>query len=193
MVVDKKDDVIIQTKVKTMTENSNKLDSTKKKTFKRIKLLFFKLLFISLFIYVTFGYIFGLKRMNSPYMTPNIKEGDLLFYYRLETKYKVGDVVLIKKDDKEYILRIVAAANQEVDINDDEQFLVDGYLEPYTVYYRTGKVKNSNIKYPYKLSNGEYFVLSDYRLSKNDSRSFMTITKKDIKGKIISKLQVRNL
>lgn len=176
-----------------LTNLENKISEKKKSktTLKKLRILLLKITFIVLFIYISFGYIFGLKRMNQSYMTPNIKEGDLVFYYRLEKEYKVGDVVVINKDNKEYVLRIVATSDQIIDMNSKDEFLVDGYVEPYNVYYKTKKYENIN--YPYTIPKDEYFVLADYRQSAKDSRVFGTITKDEIKGKVISKLQVRNI
>lgn len=176
----------------TLKKQDTSAKKSKNKTLRNFLILIIKIIIIILTIYIIFGYIFGLKRVDSISMNPNIKEGDLVVFYRIDKRYAIGDVVALKKDNKDYILRIAATSGQTVSINDKKELLVDGYLEPYSVYYQTKIPKSSKIKFPYKVPEGQYFVLSDYRTNVNDSRTFGAINKGEIKGTIIGKLQVRN-
>ena len=166
--------------------------SDNNKIIKKLIALILKIIIFIIIIFLIFNVVFGLKRANDINMIPNIKEGDLLLYYRLDKNYKIGDVVVCKIDGKEYVLRIAAKENQTVDISDDGNLMVDSYQNDNNVYYKTEKDKNSKISFPYKIKKGEYFLINDYRMSKNDSRIFGGISNKNILGKVITKLQVRN-
>ena len=53
--------------------------------------------------------------------------------------------------------------------------------------------EESNIEYPYIVETGKVFVMSDYRLNKDDSRMFGAVPIEKIKGKVIGKVQIRNI
>lgn len=164
-----------------------------KKTKKRILILAIKIIVCIVVFYLVFTFAFGLKRMSASYMNPSIKDGDLILYYRIYKDFEVGDVVVVHKNNKDYVLRIVATSGQTLDISKNSELLVDDYLEPYNVYYQTKDDKNQKFKFPYKVPLNKYFVLADHRSSNTDSRMFGPVSKEEIKGKVISKLQVRGL
>ena len=126
-------------------------------------------------------------------MNPSITEGSLLLYYRLDKNYNVGDVVLFKYNNKDYVLRIVAREGQIVNINEDNELLVDGYPEEHQTFYETEIKEDSEITFPYTVEKGKVFVMGDYRLSKEDSRIFGEVETNTIKGKIISIFKTRNI
>ena len=152
-----------------------------------------KILVISLIGYIVFGVLFGIRRMNDQSMNPSIKEGSLIVFYRMDKNYNVGDVIVFENNNKEYILRIVAKSGQEVNINEDSELLVDKLPEEHQTFYETKAKEESNIEYPYIVETGKVFVMSDYRLTKDDSRMFGAVPIEKIKGKVIGKVQIRNI
>ena len=52
--------------------------------------------------------------------------------------------------------------------------------------------KESNVKYPIKLKDGQYFILNDFRENKNDSRTFGVIEQEQVKGKLLFLLRRRS-
>ena len=46
--------------------------------------LAFKILFLSVLVFCIFGVFFGLHRVTSVAMSPNIKDGDLAFFMRYD-------------------------------------------------------------------------------------------------------------
>lgn len=151
-------------------------------------------LLILIFVYlVFFRLVFAIMRMDSPNMNPSISEGELLILFRLEQKYDIGDTVLVEQNNKKYILRIVAIENQKVNISDEDTLLVDDAPEEHLIYYNTKKDSKSKLKYPYTVEPNKFFVLNDYRTNEEDSRTFGTITKDQIKGKVIGKIGVRDI
>lgn len=174
----------------------NIIDERKKqksKTLISLKNLIIKVIVLALIIYVIFGVLFGFKRMETSYMSPKIMEGDLLLYYRFDKNYELADVVLLQNNGKDYVLRIAAKEGQTVDIDENGVLLIDGYPEENEAFYKTEIEEEANITFPYKVESGKYFVISDYRNSKHDSRTFGTVSKDDIRGKIIARLQIRNI
>lgn len=159
---------------------------------KRILMLLIKIAVICLIFIILFGVIFGLKRIKGIEMYPNIKQGDLILYYRLGHNYDDGDAVIVRKDGHDYVMRIVASGGETVRINDGK-IMVNNLVEVKESFYKTKEVVDSDITYPYKVKEGHYFVAFDYRERENDSRVYGAISSKEIKGKIISRLQIRNV
>ena len=160
---------------------------------RRIILLLVKITFFVVLVYVAFFVVFGVTRMNDYNMYPAVKDGDLLFYYRLENKYANGDVVIIKKDNEESVVRIIASAGQELDISEEAELLIDGQPSTFQAFYETPRAETYGFRYPYKVSKDCYFVMNDYRSNTNDSRTFGEVCKNQIRGRLITKIQVRDL
>ena len=175
------DEKIINNKIKKLVTISN------------LKTLITKIFIIALTCYVISGYMFGFIRMNDNSMSPYISEGELILYYRMAKVYSIGDVIIFKLNDKDYILRIVAVEGQTVEIGEDGELFVDGHTERHQALFKTVIPENSTIMYPYKVKEGNYFVVGDYRTQTNDSRIFGAISSNRIKGKVISLLKTRNI
>lgn len=158
-----------------------------------IKVLIKKIIFIILLFYVLFFHIFGFIRIKSNSMVPNIAAGDLLLYYRLDRDYHVGDVVYFTKDDKKYILRIIAMEGDIISKNSDGDFLINGEVEYHETYLKNEFPKEKRISYPYRVPKGKVFVVGDYRSEFDDSRTFGSISTGIIKGKVISLLQTKDI
>lgn len=162
---------------------------TKKEVLKNLLILFIRIIITIIMFFIIFKFIFGLSRVTNQYMEPSIKSGDLLLFYRLDKAYEKGDAVVLKSG----VFRVVAKEGDTVDINNENKVLVNGHLEDTKVYYLTKKEDDSKIKFPVTIKKDEYFVLGDYRDLIKDSRIFGTVNSKDIKGKVIAKLQTRNI
>lgn len=158
-----------------------------------IKMLIRKFIFIVLLFVLLFGFIFGFTRVNNISMSPSIVPGNLLLYYRLDKDYSIGDVVIFERNNKKYILRVIALENQVITLNSDDEFLIDGELETHKTYFENSFPIGSKVKYPYRVPKGKVFVVGDYRNDSSDSRSFGAIDKSIIKGKVISLLQTKDI
>ena len=158
-----------------------------------LKVLIIKVLAIVLVLYLVFTFILGIFRMSGLSMYPRIGDSDLVLYYRLANKYNVGDVIVLNEGSNTYTLRIIGIEGQTIDIDKDGNLMADNHVVNEKIFYKTFKSTNSKIKYPYKIPKGEYFVLGDFRMSSTDSRDFGSITKDQIKGKVINILRSRDL
>ena len=187
-------DTSAESKVKkTSLSKKNRKEEHESDTRRRVILLAVKIAFFVLICYIVFFVVFGVTRMKDNGMYPAIRDGDMLMYYRIESNYGSGDVVVVDVDGEERVMRIIASGGQEVDINDEDGLLVDGQPSNFQAFYETHRAGEYRFKYPYKVSKDCYFMMNDYRSNTNDSRSFGEVCKEKIKGRLISKLQVRDL
>ena len=158
-----------------------------------IKAFFFRLVILLIFLWLLFGVFFGIIPMRGDDMFPRISAGDLLLYYRLEKNYNSGDVLVFKKQGKLSTGRVVAHGGDSVEITGDGELKVNGSIViESNVFYKTYPY-GKTVKYPLKLKNGEVFLLCDYREGGKDSRYFGAISKKEIKGKVITVLRRSDL
>lgn len=139
---------------------------------------------VGLALWIVLSFVFGVMRLSGETMSPALKDGDLLIYYRLSSAYETGDIVVYEKDNILYVGRIAAMPADEVEITQDGTLVINGYYQadtdntPYTV--------QEDANYPLNLAEDEYFVLLDDKSSVLDSRTFGAISMSDIKGKLLT-------
>ena len=122
-------------------------------------------------------------------MFPNVKDGDFVVTWKLD-EIQTNDVVTYKDEDGTMTIgRVVAKSGDEVDFTDDGELKVNGSVTSEEVFYAATIPSDSTITYPYTIPDGEYFILNDYRSgdsnSYNDSRTYESISKSDLNGKVI--------
>ncbi|SFG07977.1 signal peptidase I [Oribacterium sp. WCC10] len=158
-----------------------------------IKSFISRLLVMIVMIYIMFFVIFGLQPMANDDMKPRISAGDLMLYYRLETRINSDDVVVFQKEGKTYTGRIVAKGGDKVEVTDDSALKInDSTMIESDIFYATPKY-DDYVEYPLTLANDEYFILCDYRNGAKDSRYFGAVKKSEIKGKVITIIRRSNL
>lgn len=147
---------------------------------------FRRLILVILLFWILFGVVFGIKPMQNEDMAPRISAGDLMLFYRLDKKLSNSDVIVFKKDGKWYTGRIVARGGDSVEITEDSELKVNGSIViENDIYYKTPRYE-TEIEYPLTLADDQYFILCDYREGAKDSRYFGAVSKKEIKGKVIT-------
>ena len=158
-----------------------------------IKSFFSRLLVMIIMIYIMFWIIFGLQPMANDDMKPRISAGDLMLFYRLETRINSDDVVVIHKDGKTYTGRIVAKGGDKVEVTDDSTLKInDSTMIESDIFYSTPKYEEY-VQYPLQLAEDEYFILCDYRNGAKDSRYYGAVKKNEIMGKVITIIRRSNL
>lgn len=160
--------------------------------FKALVKLLIKLVSVLIAIGFVFGFIFGLHRVDDTYMVPNISPGDMILYYRLDKDFVVGDTVVYSYQGENKIARVVAMANDEVDIN-EKGLVVNGSVQYEPKIYKETLAFTDGIIFPVKLKEDEFFLLADNRDKAIDSRLFGPVEKKLIKGKIFTLLRRRGI
>lgn len=154
---------------------------------------FQKLIMMVVLLGVLFGYVFGITPMKSNDMSPRLSAGDLMLYYRLETKFRSDDVVIFDKNGKQYVGRIVAKGGDSVEVTDDSQLKINNSTMVETgIFYPTTKY-GDEVAYPVNLNSDEYFILCDYRNGAKDSRYFGAVKQTEIKGKVLTVIRRSDL
>ena len=92
---------------------------------KDILSLFIKMGILALLFLAIFTFVFGLFRNQDADMYPNIKDGDLVVYYRLDKDYIARDLLVLDYQGNRQVRRVVAVAGDTVDITEDG-LLVNG-------------------------------------------------------------------
>lgn len=142
--------------------------------------------------WVLLGVVFGLAVQQGEDMYPRLRDGDLMLYYRLQQTYYVGDVVTFVRDGQRYTGRIVAQGGDTVDLTGDGELLVNGNTQSEEVFYPTQPVQGG-IELPCTVPEDGFFLLCDFRTNATDSRSYGTVLKKDLDGKVITILRRRGI
>ena len=81
-----------------------------------------------IFIAITLLFLFGISRCGDNSMSPNFKDGDIVVYYRLQKEYLQSDAVVVKKDGKTQVRRIIAKEGDKVDITENG-LIINGYAQ----------------------------------------------------------------
>ncbi len=146
-------------------------------------------LIVFLFLVLFWG-VFGIYRCKDQSMSPALKYGDLVVFYRLQKEYQISDVVVVKKEGTTQTRRIIAKAGDEVDIT-KEGLKINGYLQQEKEIYVETLPFVGGIDFPIKLKEKEYFVLGDCRSDAEDSRVYGAIKQNEIQGSVITFLRRR--
>ena len=143
--------------------------------------LIFKLAVVVAATLILMNYVFGIFILRGNYMFPAVRDGDLMLTYRLE-EYSIGDVVMYEHEGKERIGRIIATEGMEVSISETGELMIDGAIPAEQIFYLTDQ---GTQEYPYKVKEGEIFIMNDFRSDTNDSRSFGSVNRSALDGKCI--------
>lgn len=152
--------------------------------------LLLKIGILAILAVVLFGIVFGAHRCSDNAMLPAVRNGDLVFYYRLQKEYRNSDVVVLKKGEETQVRRIIAKAGDEVDIT-GEGLKINGYLQQEKDIYSEILPYVEGITFPVTLEEGEYFVLGDDRSNAKDSRIYGVVKQGEIKGVVMTLLRRR--
>ncbi|MDO5519410.1 MAG: signal peptidase I [bacterium] len=140
------------------------------------------------FLVIQFG--FQKIKMYGESMSPTLIENDSIMVNKIDYRFsspKRGDVIVFKQSGQEHsyynVKRVIGLPGETIEIKDGLVY-IDGVKNKEVV--EVEEITNSGLAAtPYKLEDGEYFVLGDNRNSSVDSRfaSFGTVVKDDIIGK----------
>ena len=126
-------------------------------------------------------------------MYPRLRDGDLILFYRLDSKYYIGDVVTFKHEDgNRYTARIVAQGGDTVDMDDGGKLLVNGNAQDEEIFYPTYKT-DAVVEFPCQVLESRVFLLCDMRTEGIDSRTYGTVLVDDLDGKVMTVLRRRGI
>ena len=183
----------------TEAEKLSKKAKRAEKAVKEYQFAVLRVLVLLVVLWALFFKFIGLMRMPSDEMSPRIDAGDIVLYYRLDTDVRAQDVIVLSKaapewtEPRPYVLRVVAAPGDTVDISDGDRLIVNGntVAEP-NIFYPTPRYEGF-VDYPLTLGEDECFVLADARNRGADSRYFGPVRRDEILGTAITILRRNNL
>ncbi len=136
-------------------------------------------------LWVLFGFVIGVKTVPNDDMKPRICAGDLVFFYRLDRRPDIREMIVLKKNETEYIGRVVAAGGDKVEITEDSVLMVnDSVVFEENIFCGTPPYEGY-AEYPLVLGTDECFVLCDKRDGGEDSRYYGPVKNDEIIGTII--------
>lgn len=102
-------------------------------------------------------------------MSPTLEAGDMVATVKTNT-LSTGDMVAFYYNNKVLVKRVVATSGQWVNIDEQGNVYVNGKTldEPYVKDKAYGQ---TDIKLPYQVPEGQYFVMGDHRSVSIDSRN----------------------
>jgi len=159
---------------------------------RELKYLLIKLLLVGLIGSTLLLVVFGVTRNTELSMSPAIKHGDLVFYFRMDKQYKASDLVAFTYEGKLQIRRVVAIAGDTVDI-DEQGLIINGRLQQEVEVIGETLAYTQGISFPTTLEDGQVFLLGDSRELSEDSRLYGSIEITDTLGKVMAIMRRRNL
>lgn len=106
--------------------------------------------------------------------------------YKVGVKPKYKDIVVFKDPTGQYsqlIKRVIAVGGQTVDLRDGSVYVDDKKLEePYT-HGKPSEVLSAQVQFPYKVPEGNIWVMGDNRTDSADSRVFGAVPMNTVYGR----------
>ncbi len=155
-------------------------------------MLLLKIIIVESVIYILFFMVFGLARVKTNAMSPNINGGDLALFFHLDKHYETDDIATYVEGGKRYFARVVAKEGDLVDLREGQIYVNNYPIDSNKVF--TGEISaDTTIRFPYRVGNGEVFLLNDNRDEGHDSRDLGSYKIEGLDGKVISIVRTRGL
>ena len=134
-------------------------------------------------IYLLFGKVFAISIVRGASMEPLLHNGDVAVFTRLG-RHQVGDVVMLRMQQTNYVKRIIAMDDDVITINaGDGQVLVNGQRERYSNESTYGCRERA--AFSTTVPANSIFVLGDNRPISKDSREFGSVDDTLVMGTLL--------
>lgn len=144
-------------------------------------------------VFILFRIIAGVAVVQGDSMKPNLTNGSVIFFYRLESACKRNDIVIFKVAGRKNFLvkRVVAVAGDRVDIdNKTGTLLVNGVDRQKETMNGKTYTRDDGVAFPLTVPSGCIFVMGDNREDALDSRSFGAVTVDNLVGKVFFEARI---
>ena len=151
-----------------------------------------KIAAISISFTLIFTLLYGFHRHKGPDMSPMVRDGDIVLFYRLGKGHSIGDLILLDVQGERQVRRVVANAGDTVDITDDGLFINGGLQHEPGIFQQTWRYANG-VSFPLTVGEDQIFVLGDARENATDSREYGPVSSSSVLGNVITVIRRRNL
>ena len=135
--------------------------------------------------FLLFSLLVGVSRVDGTSMAPTLRDGQPVFFTRVNLGYAPGDVVYTRMPSgSNYVKRIVALEGDVVELRDGTLY-VNGVPEDNPHAQGLTQPQDGIVVYPYTVGEDMVFLLGDNREGSVDSRSFGALPLSSIRGKLI--------
>lgn len=127
-------------------------------------------------------------RIYGASMTPALVNGNVAVAVR-DRLYDRGDIIAFYYNNKILVKRVIGLPGEWVNMDKDGNVSIDGeFLEE--SYLEEKALGQYDIKFPYQVPDGRYFVMGDHRSVSSDSRSSIIgcVAEEQIIGKLIFRI-----
>ena len=161
---------------------------------KELLFLLIKIASIVLVLVLLCAFVFGLLRYQDPSMSPAIKDGDLVIYYRYtKAGYIAQDIIILEFEGQKQARRVVATAGDKVDITPEGGLVINGALQQEPGIYQVTERYAEGVSFPLIVPEGYVFVLGDSRVGATDSRIYGCVKIEDTLGKVMTVIKRRGI
>lgn len=186
---DKKDfNFDYKTLTREQIEKYLKKETYKSKYFNILTSTIYSLIIIAAVSLIIATLIMPVFQISGSAMAPKLNNGDFVVSIKT-SNINSGDIIAFYHGNKILVKRVIARAGQWVVIDEEGNVYVDGILLQES-YIDEKMLGDYDIKFPYQVPDGSWFVLSDNRFNVLDSRNseIGCIKEEDIIGKILFKV-----
>ncbi|MBO8155469.1 MAG: signal peptidase I [Bacillaceae bacterium] len=130
-------------------------------------------------------FVMSTSIVDGPSMYPTLENGEWVIYNKAIyyfTEPDRGDIVIIKRPDKNYVKRIIGMPNETVEVRDHVLY-INGKKQDQPYLTRDALMGTNNFE-PVTVPEDSYFVMGDNRSISKDSRNGLGFIKKsEIEGR----------
>lgn len=143
------------------------------------------LIYIGTILWILFSFVIGIEIAPNEDMKPRIMAGDLIIYYRLDKRPEIREIIVLKKNNTDYIGRVVASGGDKVEVTEDSALMVNDNIVLDDNIFSGTPLYEGFLEYPVVLEPDECFVLSDRREGGEDSRYYGPVEYSEVLGTVI--------